>query len=213
MATGLFVIANLFQLSTDMINNHKLINFFQLGMAVSLGVLFSRLWSQSLIAKLFVILLVPLLTLSGVIDASAIIHDRQAMLPDAVGSELGEWIIKNTAADSVFVTSQYIYNPVSLVGRKTYLDYGYFAWSMGYQDRPRRENLIKMFADEIDQKSWCDLMNQERIDYVFLSAGNGDLEFEPRNSWLVRSNSAVYAIEDNLVYSVKEVCSSVNDQL
>ena len=213
MVAGLFLVANLFQLSTDMINNHKLINFFQLGIAVSLGVLLAKLWSRSLVAKLFVILLIPLLTLSGVMDASAIIHDRQVMLPDVVNLQLGIWVINNTAADSVFVTNQYLYNPVSLVGRKTYLDYGYFAWSMGYQDRPRRENLLDIFAPDSELDRWCHLMTKEQIDYVMLSPGKGDFEFDPRDSWLVLKNSPIYEMDEYQIFSTKTVCSSQINRL
>ena len=206
MTTCFFVVANLFQLSTDMINNHKLINFFQLGMAVTLGVLFARLWHKSLLAKILIFLITPFFILSGIMDASAIIHDRQTMLRDSVESELGKWLIQNTKPDSVFITTQYLYNPVLLVGRKTYLDYGYFAWSMGYHDQARREKLPLIFSPMIKKDDWCQLLQQEKIDYIYISQGNGDLSIDPRNSWLVGNNRPIYDDGDDLIFSIKEVC-------
>lgn len=213
MISCFFVGANLFQLSTDMINNHKLINFFQLGFAIVLGVHFSRLWHRSLVLKILVVCLIVPLTLSGVMDASAIIHDRQSFLPDPAYSYFGQWLLEETPPDSVFITTQYLYNPVLLMGRKTYLDYGYFAWSMGYQDKVRREKLPEVFSPTIDEDEWCQLVKEEKIDYIYISEGKGDLSIDPRNSWLVLNHSPVFNDSNNLVFSVKSVCLSPNYSL
>lgn len=213
MISCFFVAANLFQLSTDMINNHKLINFFQLGFAIVLGVHFSRLWHRSLILKIMVVCLIVPLTLSGVMDASAIIHDRQSFHFDPIYSDFGQWLLNETAADSVFITTQYLYNPVLLAGRKTYLDYGYFAWSMGYQDNIRREKLPEIFSPTVDKDQWCQLMVKERIDYIYISEGKGELSIDPRNSWLVLNNSPVFNDNKDLVFSVENICLSSNYSL
>lgn len=208
ISTVFFLVANLFQLSTDMINNHKLINFFQLGMAVALGVNLAKIWVKSWAVKPIIVLVLLLLTLSGVLDASAVLHDRKLVISDPVHSELGDWVLKQTPPDSVFVTTSYMYHPVSLLGRKTYLDYGYFAWSMGYQDSARRERLSEIFAAEIELDDWCELMYREKIDYVAVSPGKGELDLEERDSWMVRENSPEVRSTGNLeIYSVNKICS------
>ena len=213
MITCFFVGANVFRLSTDMINNHKLINFFQLGYVIVLGVQFGRLWNKNLLFKIITLCLLVPLTLSGVMDASAIIHDRQTFLPDPVHSSLGQWVLQKTPADSVFLTTHYLYNPVLLAGRKTYLDYGYFAWSMGYQDKVRREKLPEFFSSTINKEKWCDLVKQEKIDYIYISEGKGDLSIDPRDSWLVLNNASVFNDGKDLVFSTENICLSSNYSL
>lgn len=202
-----FLLANLFQLSTDMINNHKLVNFFQIGVACLLGAKLAGYWVKSAGLKILIILLLIPLTLSGFIDGAAIINDRQLVVSDPVTEPLGSWLLKNTPPDSVFLTTHYLYNPASLVGRKTYLDYGYFAWSMGYDYSPRRLVLNQAFSVNMDPSSWCRLMMSENLDYILVSPGNGDLNFNIHQSWLVQNYQPVYiSPEDYLVFNVKKIC-------
>lgn len=203
-----FVLANLFQLSTDMINNHKLINFFQIGFSMLLAAKLGEVWTQSIFKKILVLLLLVPLTLSGVMDALAIMRDRPLTLTDAIYQPMGSWIVQETDPQSVFITTAYLYNPVSFTGRKTYLDYGYFDWSMGYQTQGRRDNLKTIFALEQNQSDWCDLLTQEKIDYILISPGKGDLEFDAHHSWLVRTWRPVYQSMDGyLIFSINQICS------
>lgn len=206
--TAYFLLANLFQLSPDIINNHKLINFFQIGVACLLAAKLAGFWIKSAAAKAAILLLLIPLTLSGFIDAAAIVNDHRASIDDPVAQPLGKWLINNTPPESVFVTTQYLYNPVSLVGRKTYLDYGYFAWSMGYDDSRRRQRLKQIFSSQIELQDWCRLMMQENLNFVLVSPGQGELDIAVRESWLVKNLQPVYETGDGyLVYNVKQVCN------
>jgi hypothetical protein len=204
-----FLLANLFQLSTDMINNHKLVNFFQIGVACLLGAKFAGYWVKSAVLKILIILLLVPLTLSGFIDGAAIINDHQSVVTDPAAEPLGKWLLANTPPDSVFLTTHYLYNPASLVGRKTYLDYGYFAWSMGYDYAPRRVVLRQAFSVNINHRNWCQLMTEENLDYVLISPGKGDLDLDVRQSWLVQNFQPVYISPDEyLVFEVGKICGS-----
>ncbi len=209
--TFYFLLANLFRLSTDMINNHKLINFFQIGFSFVLGVQLAKLTCGIWYKKVMAIVLIIPLTLSGVMDASAIVRDRLTYLNDPVHQPIGQWLLRNTSPDSVFVTTSYLYNPANLVGRKTYLDYGYFAWSMGYDTHQRRENLKQVFAPQINQSQWCELMIAQKIDFALISPGEGDLDLEIWQSWLVvQHNPAYESLNGYQVYRVSEICDNAS---
>jgi hypothetical protein len=209
-----FVLANLFQLSADIINNHKLINFFQIGLVILLAAKLVNFWARHWSLKIVVIVLFIPLTLSGVLDAAAIINDRQATIQDSIHQPIGEWIIKNTSPNSTFIITNYLYNPASLVGRKTYLDYGYFAWSMGYDDSERRANLPIIFSFEAAAQQWCELLSQEKIDYILVSPGKGDLDIDVHDSWLVRENEPSYrSPNDYLLYKITNICPEELGQL
>ncbi len=202
-----FLLANTWQLSTDLINNHKLINFFQIGLVVSLAPILVQLWQKHWTAKTAVLMLLLPLIFSGLIDAAPVINDRSLHLKDPAQQELGQWLQQQTEPDSVVVTTQYLYNPVSLVGRKTYLDYGYFAWSLGYDDRIRRKNLQQIFSPLISHLEWCELAAAEKFDYVLISPGSGDLDLPLKQSWLLRENSdAAFEFEGYQLFDVEQVC-------
>jgi len=207
-----FLLANLFQLSTDMINNHKFVNFFQVGVACLLGAKLASYWVRSSKLKILIILLFVPLTLSGFIDGATIVNDSQLVIADPVEKPLGMWLMANTPRDSVFLTTNYLYNPASLVGRKTYLDYGYLSWLLGYDHLPRRANLMQVFSADSDLRTWCQLMIKENIDYVLISPGKGDLDLDVRQSWLVQNFQPAYiSPDDYLVFEVGMICSP--DQL
>lgn len=202
-----FILANTFQLSTDLINNHKLINFFQIGLVISLAPLLVKVWSLSWLAKPVVFLLVIPLIFSGFINAWPVINDSRGYLDDSAQQQIGSWLQEHTRADGTVVTTHYMYNPASLAGRKTYLDYGYFAWSMGYDSNERRKNLDQIFSPEISEDDWCQLAKQEEFDYVLISPGQGDLDLPLDQSWLVRENSQIVKeLEDYRLYSVNMIC-------
>lgn len=202
-----FILANSFRLSTDIINNHKLINFFQIGLVILLASKLIFFWLKHWLIKIIIVVLIFPLTLSGVLDAAAIVNDRRAAIQDPREQPIGSWILKNTHPNATFLITSYLYNPASLVGRKTYLDYGYFAWSMGYDDSQRRVNLPAIFALEVDQNRWCQLIRQEKIDYILLSPGKGDLNINVYDSWLVSNNSPAYKTPDGyLLFKIADIC-------
>ena len=207
-----FVLANVWQLSADLINNHKLINFFQIGLVILLAVQVAKIWSQSWLKKINILILIIPLTLSGFIDAWPVINDRQIRIKDPIYQPFGQWLSVNTDPSNVFVTSQYLYNPVSLMGRKTYLDYGYFAWSLGYDDRARRKNLFKIFQIETSTRNWCDFMFKQAISHVLISTGQPDFDIPGwENSWLIKQHQPTAISPDgDRLYSVSEICSMIN---
>ncbi len=206
-----FVLANTFQLSTDLINNHKLINFFQIGLVIGLAPILSLVWKRKWYFKAAVVLLLIPLTFSGFIEAWPVINDRQVYVEDPVQQDLGSWLQDNIEPDKTVVTTQYLYNPVSLIGRRTYLDYGYFAWSLGYPSRQRRKKLTQIFSPDITQEEWCRLARLEKFDFVLISPGEGDLDLPVDESWLVKNNSAaVEKFQGYKLYAVDQVCFTKN---
>ena len=80
--------------------------------------------------------------ISGIIDFFPIYNDNRISLVDYPVSKDIRWIMDNTPANSVFLNSQYLYDPVSLAGRKIFLGWPYFPWSAGY-DTQTRDDLRK----------------------------------------------------------------------
>jgi len=205
-----FLLANVFWLSTDLINNHKLINFFMIGMNIYTAGFLVNLFKKSLIYKLLVPFLLLLLTLSGIIDFFPIKNDPYFRISDYKKLHISQWIMKNTAKDSVFLMNTYLYNPASIAGRKIFLDYGYFAWSLGYQDRARRKQLPLLFSANASKRTVCYDLYKNDIDYVILSPQKGDLEgIDPKTSVIYTKFLPVFKSKENYsIWDVKQMCSN-----
>jgi len=163
-----FALAHLFRFSPDMINNHKFITVFLLILNLVVASLLVKLFTSKKLFKVVGATIVTvLLTFSGVVDLFPILNDHLIVKKDYSQTEFGRWAVA-TPPTSVFLVNSYLYNPVSLTGRKLYLDYGYFAWSMGYADKARRKTQQQIFASDLDFMSWCQLVTDQKIDYLVL---------------------------------------------
>ncbi|OGV96811.1 hypothetical protein A2W24_03165 [Microgenomates group bacterium RBG_16_45_19] len=207
-AAGLLLLANLVQLSPDMINNHKLVNFFMLFMVVYTSGWLLALWRRWPRFRWGLIGLTGCLALSGVIDFFPIINDYYLPVADVGQNPVARWIAQSTPKDSVFLTTTYLYNPASLAGRKTYLDYGYFNWSLGYPDPARRQNLPLILSPSARSVLICRLLEAQSIDYILITPGRGDLgNLDPHQSTLVREFQPVLTAADgSQVYSTQANC-------
>jgi len=100
----------------------------------------TAIWKKHLLLKPVVVVILFCLTFSGAIDLFPIINDRFIHIDDIPKAHAASWINSQIPKNTTFLTTTYLYNPASLAGRKTFVDYGYFNWSMGYpvDDHSRR---------------------------------------------------------------------------
>ena len=217
-----FVIANLVRLSPDMINNHKLVTMFMIGVNIfTAGFIFRlgnlNLWAgkkNSPLTKLFrfvlLAVLVFFLSFGGWVDIWPIINDYSGKVPDYPKNPAIMMMLTYTPPRAQVLTNTYLYNPASLAGRQLYLDYGYFAWSMGYNDRDKRDDLKKLFATFTTKKRWCKLAKKHEIDFVLLDPSLASLEdgrVKVKPSWLVRKNEPTRVSQNGwMLWDVAQIC-------
>ncbi len=170
-----FVVGNLIQFSPEIAANHKFFNYFMI-----IGVMFSslvlaKLWNRKHLFKPVVIILFFFLTLSGVIDFFPVYNDGKITLADYPINKDAEWIKDNTPRNSIFLNSQYLYDPASLAGRKIFLGWPYFAWSAGY-DTLTRDNLRKSLLNSTNLDIFCTEVLKNKINYVELNKENTEFQ-------------------------------------
>ncbi len=221
LALGLLVVTNIWQLSPDMINNHKLVNFALIFLIISTTSLFGKWWQLlnkkitvtgkicGYFGKFGIITALLFLMLGGVIDFFPILNDRKLYLPDWQKVPVAIWIKLHTPPQSVILPTDFFYHPTNLVGRKIFVDYGYFAWSLGYQDRKRRDLLPALFGKFDSISQWCDYYQKHKIDYVVISPQTKALDEVAviADSFVVKSLQPTVKTSDKYtIYSVKEKC-------
>ena len=204
----IFIIGNAIQFSPEIAGNHKFFNYFML-----IGVMFSafalvKIWKHKFYFKPAVVILFFFLILSGIIDFFPIYNDSKIALADYPIHPDVKWIMENTNPKSVFLNSQYLYDPASLAGRKIFLGWPYFPWSAGY-DTSKRGELLKKMLEETEFKSACKLLVENDIDYVEIITQNPPDPNIPHISNLY--NDAFVKVYENTsknysIYKVKPSC-------
>ncbi len=163
----LFLIVNLFQLSPDMFNNHKLLNLNMGFMVIFVSGLLHALWQRK-ITRLFVPLLVLFLVFSGVVDFFALRNDHKLTLTDSPKNPEISFVETYIPTKAVVLNSTWLNHSASLAGRPIYNGYTYFTWSHGY-DSYGRETVLKQIYMATDKNLACQLLKDNGISFVELN--------------------------------------------
>jgi hypothetical protein len=169
--SSLFIIGNIFQFSPDIATNHKFFNLWIIISNIYISFVLYKLWQKKYYIKLLVLIFIFFLTFSGIIDFFAIKNDVFYPISDYPKNPDVSWIIKNTSKDSVFLNSNYIYNPASIAGRKIFLGWPYFSWSLGYNTNDRDLLSHKLFIGQ-SIKFECKIFKQNKIKYIIIQNKN-----------------------------------------
>ena len=162
----LFFVANYWQLSPDMFNNHKLINFIHIFIVIFSSYTLVRLWSRSLFRLIPLVLLFPL-TFTGFIDFFAFKNDSYLTLKDVSVDPDIQFFLKHSDPHAVVANSNWFFHPASLAGRAIFSGYTYFTWSHGYDQTKRENELISIYRAP-DQATACNLLKAYGIAFLEL---------------------------------------------
>lgn len=205
---SLFTIGNLFQFSIEMAGNHKFFNAFLIIGNMYSAFLLVKFWKRFELFRPIAIIAVFFLIFSGIIDFFPIKNDGFMSVSDYPKNPDIQWIIKNTPKKAVFLNSKYTYDSVSLAGRKIFMGWPYFPWSLGY-DTFKRSSVMQQIFETTDKNVSCSLLRKNNIDYVEIDVPSLDDPNLPRVSKLYLedlkhiydSNSKTY-----FIINVKDNC-------
>lgn len=206
---SLFIVANFFQFSREIAANHKLFNIFLIGGNILVANLLVNIHSKNLLGKIIVFILFPFLILSGLIDLFPILNDKHLKISDYPKDKRIDFINEYTPKDSVFLNTQFLYDPASLAGRKIYLGWPYFSWSAGYYTN-KRHSLMKEMFSATDEEALCSLLIGENIDYIEIQNPNGLEEVNINYSYF-RENFARIYHDKEINYAIYDVGISCNN--
>jgi hypothetical protein len=161
----LFIIGNIIQFTPEIAANHKFFNYFIILANMFSAFLIVSLWRKAFYFKIVSIILIILLTLSGIIDLFPIYNDGKINLADYPVNKDVYWIMKNTSPNANFLNSTYLYDNASIAGRKIFLGWPYFAWSQGY-DTLSRDNLRKSLLRSSNLTYFCGNISKYKLDYA-----------------------------------------------
>lgn len=179
---SLFLIGSFLQFSPEIAANHKFFNYFMI-----IGVMFSScglvyLWKKKNILKPITLVLFFFLIFSGIIDFFPVLNDNKITLLDYHLNNDAAWIKNHTPPNSIFLNTSFLYNDASIVGRKIFLGWPYFAWSQGY-DTTKRDQEIRNFFSLKDNLQICEFLHKNNISYIFLDDRSKDYVYN-KSFWM-----------------------------
>ncbi|MBI5019554.1 hypothetical protein HZB58_04770 [Candidatus Gottesmanbacteria bacterium] len=212
----IFIVANLYKFSPDMINNHKYFNFFLIigNMFTAYAMIKILSWcghiSVSMLKKplqLFVgSALMVLLTLSGIIDFFPVFNDPKGAVADIRANHDAQFFADRTKKSDTVANTTWFYHPASIAGRPLLSGYTYFTWSYGY-DQTTRETSLKRIYEAPDKQSLCTELKESGVSWIEL---NTQPESYLHPHWeLWNSLPHVYINPSSLlkIYETERICS------
>jgi hypothetical protein len=220
----LFLLPNLLRFSTDMINNHKIFNFFYI-----MGYLYSAaaivwIWDTLITVKyrssrsenfsffrvsgaiIITGILIFFSTLSGIIDFFVVINDYHLVLSDVPGNAAAQFVRTTIPPKAIVLNNTWFYDPASLAGRPIYNGYAFFTWSAGY-DTYKREAVVKTIYHATTKEEACPILAKEHIQYVEVNAHPDDY-VKPISTLWTNSLTPMYQTPDHQIsfFNVKNIC-------
>ncbi len=204
---ALFILPNLWQFSADMINNHKLFNFFLI-----LGVMYSanvviKISRIKYVGILLAIFLTLTLSLGGIIDFFPVKNDYFVRIDD-IKANPDAAFFTSTPKNSVVLNSFWFYHPASIAGRSIYNGYSYFTWSYGYNQTAREESTKKIYASSSKSEA-CFRLENAGISHVELSSSYEGFLHPNWQLWQTQFVPVYQNLQTGFtVYSVDQNCPS-----
>lgn len=154
----LFFLANSVRFGSDITENHKFLNLvFVLCSILSAGWI-SWCMKKGKVGAIVSVVMIVLLSLSGIINFMVIKNDFQYPVADYGASDFMRWIRDETDSKSVFLSYQDIFDPIALAGRKTY--FGFY----GAKAYPERSAVAKSIYEATSSVA----LHNNSINYVVL---------------------------------------------
>lgn len=163
----LFILPNFFQFGAQMFDNHKFFNIFIIFANMYSAYLIHLFLKRKIVFKILGLVLIFILILSGIVDFFVIKNDVKAKIPDFPSNKFQTWVLENTDKDSVFLSNKEIYDPVTLVGRKSYLGFSHYLFPFGKNPDERIKGRSILFSsDNMDVVR--KLLAEGNITYILL---------------------------------------------
>lgn len=174
----LFIIANIYKFSPDMINNHKFFNFFLI-----LGNMFSsyalirildagnritHAYTRTVVKGLVAVCCISVFILSGIIDLFPVLNDSKGEVPDIAANPDSQFIDMYTDPADRIANSTWFYHPASIAGRSLFSGYTYFTWSYGYAQSQREVQLLRIYS-ATGIVELCQTLRQNDISWIELN--------------------------------------------
>lgn len=166
----LFLVPNLFQISSDMYDNHKFLNLWMI-LAIPFSALtIVWLFKKRMIFKLVSFALCVGILSSGVLNFMVVKNDVRAQVDDYPKEKITQFMYGYIPHGVVVLSNGEIYDPLPIMGKKTYLGRSYYIYTYGANPYEREEG-VRMILQSTDILAVKSFLKEENISYIVLYKG------------------------------------------
>ncbi len=163
-----FVLAFTLALTGDITVNHKWIMMSLMLVSMFAAIVLTNLLkSGDWLKRAVAIVLLFVLTATGVYDLTTVVKRNENYLVFSYDDPVTNWIAENAICDDIFLTPYYSLNNVVMGGAMLYYGWPYYAWSAGYDTYARDYEVKKMYqassVEELDA-----LIQKNNIRYIIV---------------------------------------------
>ncbi|MFH1832985.1 MAG: hypothetical protein ABH816_02350 [Candidatus Levyibacteriota bacterium] len=163
----LFIIPNLFQFSNRFVfDDHKFFNLWILLMNGFSAFALIAIYKKNIFGKTFSVSVFILLTLSGIISIMVAKNDVYARIIDYPKNSFLSWSIKNIPKNAIVATSGEIYDPMSIIGKKTIMGRAHYVFVYGGNPSQRLMEQDEILAGNIAKTK--EVIKRDNINYIVL---------------------------------------------
>lgn len=173
----------LFQLSTDVFNNHKLLNIWSVLVSVYVAYALWFIGKENILRGVLAAMLAIAMTFGAFVDLFPVRNDGAVTVPYH-DDRLTTWLFENTASSDIFLTDPLLAHPILFTGRKVYLGNTLFAWTAGYDLAERERTHRRMFMTQ-DLNELKNMLHESNIAFVAIDDA-------------VRTNGQIKGLNENL---------------
>jgi DNA-binding beta-propeller fold protein YncE len=187
--TSLIALAFFFQLSEEVLANHKFLNVWLVIANLFVAYGLCHLWKMKLLknalpGKIAAVVLVALITIGGIIDFFPIRNGYWIEVPFEDDS-LVRWVTEKTDPKAIFLSNRFVNHTILLVGRRIFYGHPYYAQSAGYSLDERELTYKRMFEEQNPQEL-LRMLQENNISYVAIDNGLRKSDF------IINVNEAVF---------------------
>lgn len=163
-----FVLAFTLALTGDITVNHKWIMMSLMLVSMFAAIVLTNLLkSGDWLKRAVAIVLLFVLTATGVYDLTTVVKRNENYLVFSYDDPVTNWIAENATCDDIFLTPYYSLNNVVMGGAMLYYGWPYYAWSAGYDTYSREREVKKMYeASSVEQLDA--LIEEHNIRYIIV---------------------------------------------
>ena len=185
-----FMLAFTLSLTVDITVNHKWIMMSLMLLSIFAAVVVTKLLeSKDWLRRIIAIVLVFVLTATGIYDLAIIIKRNANYLVFSYDDPVTNWVIENADCDDLFLTPYYSLNNVVMGGAMLYYGWPYYAWSAGYNTDERNRNVRSMYeSDSVEELD--SLIKEYGIRYIIV-----DYDCRTSSEYIVREDVIESAYE------------------
>lgn len=202
IALLLFIVPNIITFSNRYdFDNHKFFNLWIIIMNFLSAFAIVRFFKKNFYFKILAILLTFIFIFSGMINNLVVKNDVYARITDYKNNKLMSYALNNIPANEVILTNGEIYDPMSLIGKKTFL--GRVHWLFIYgRDPSQRINERNLVLNGTDLPKIKKILNENNIKYIVLYKNNFAKNQIPYKLFLYKEFKRIYEDSHGVIFKI-----------